>query len=265
MKNKKLKSKEEFLRAVASGSERGEVFLATLIWTEGGIAKILLSATGDVLAVNSSSELLFEKVVERLKVICLDIISSGVNLVSGDIDSSARFVIEAIRPRASILVLGAGHVGRALALIASISGYAVKVVDDRAEFLTRERFPDDSIELVPMAFDKISEQIKITSSTSIVIVTRGHQHDEVCLQQVINSDANYIGMIGSKRRVIGIFRRLADQGFSWDQLRKVHAPIGLDIGAVSPQEIAVSILAEVIQVTRKPASQKSKELRFGGK
>src|SRR5580704_17378941 len=155
--------------------------------------------------------------------------------------------VEVLRPRTSLVLFGAGHVGQALALVAALVGYSVTVIDDREQFLTRDRFPDPSISLLHRAFDQVAGSLEISTSTAVVIVTGGHQYDEQCLKDTIDSPAAYIGMIGSKRRVIAVFRRLTALGVDAEKLGRVHAPIGLSIGAVSPQEIAVAILAEIIQ------------------
>lgn len=158
-----------------------------------------------------------------------------------------KLAIEAMRPRTSLLVFGAGHVGQAVALIAGLLGYPVTVIDDRPEFLSRERFPNPRIELVASAFEEAPRALKIAANTAIVIVTRGHQYDEVCLRHVVGSPAGYIGMIGSKRRVIAVYERLTRSGIPRESLDRVRAPIGLRVGARSPQEIAVAILAEIIE------------------
>lgn len=155
--------------------------------------------------------------------------------------------VEVIRPKARIVIFGAGHVGQALALLASQTGYEVQIADDRQEFLSRQRLPDPQISVISGPYDQTPGQARISSNTAVVIVTRGHQHDEVCLREVLKSPAKYIGMIGSRRRVIGVFHRLEAGGVSPAELERVHAPIGLDIGARSPQEIGVAILAEIIQ------------------
>jgi xanthine dehydrogenase accessory factor len=168
-------------------------------------------------------------------------------IVANGPEGVLTIAVEVLRPRTSLIVFGAGHVGHALALTAALLGYKVSVVDDREEFLTRVRFPDESINLVSAAFDHIAKELPISASTAVVIVTRGHQYDEQCLRDTIDSPAAYIGMIGSKRRVIAVYRRLTELGVDPEKLGRVHAPIGLKIGAVSPQEIAVAILAEIIQ------------------
>ena len=126
------------------------------------------------------------------------------------------------------------------------------VVDDREEFASRNRLPDPRIGLLVSDYASATQKLTISSSTVVVIVTRGHQYDELCLKNVIRSKASYIGMIGSRRRVLSVFKKLADEGFPEEDLQRVHAPIGLRIGARSPQEIAVSILAEIIDHVNNP-------------
>jgi xanthine dehydrogenase accessory factor len=134
-----------------------------------------------------------------------------------------------------------------------LAGYGVLVVDDRKAFASRQRLPDKRIDLLVAPFPEAARNVEITSATAVVIVTRGHQHDEVCLRGVVQSKAKYIGMIGSRRRVISVFNKLAESGVPRGMLERVHAPIGLSIGARSPQEIAVAILAEIIQTFNSPS------------
>jgi xanthine dehydrogenase accessory factor len=172
--------------------------------------------------------------------------------LSIDNGESVRAVIEIVRPKVKLLVIGAGHVGQAVALIGATLGYEVTVIDDRTEFASRKRFPDRRIGLLVGEFGDAVGRAVISSSTAIVIVTRGHQSDELCLKSVLRSPATYLGMIGSKRRVLGVFKKLTSEGFTDEELGRVHAPIGLKIAARTPQEIAVSILAEIIDHVNNP-------------
>src|SRR5262249_44016990 len=160
---------------------------------------------------------------------------------------AAAVAIEVIRPKPSVIIFGAGHVGQAVGLMANMIGYSVTVVDDRETFANRDRLPDPGITIKAEPFEQAARSVAITSNTAVVIVTRGHQYDELCLRSVVESRAKYIGMIGSRRRVISVFKQLTESGVSPRLLERVHAPIGLKIGARSPQEIAVAILAEIIQ------------------
>ena len=158
----------------------------------------------------------------------------------------ASVVIELVRDKPQVVIFGAGHVGHAVALVSALVGYGVTVVDDREEFASRTRLSDPAVNLLVGDYDIVSRKVELNSNTAVVIVTRGHQYDEVCLRNVIRSEARYVGRIGSKRRVLAVFERLSSEGFTREELSKVHAPIGLKIGGRSPQEIAVSIVAEII-------------------
>ena len=133
------------------------------------------------------------------------------------------------------------------------------VVDDREEFASRRRLPDPRISLLVSDYATAAGKLTLSSGTLIVIVTRGHQHDEACLKSVVQSNASYIGMIGSRKRVLSVFKKLVAEGVSERDLQKVHAPIGLRIGARTPQEIAVSILAEIIDHVNNPKDDREGE------
>ena len=165
-------------------------------------------------------------------------------------DDGVRLLFELARPRPEIIVCGGGHVGEAVARLAPMLGFAVTVIDDRAEFASRARFPDERIRLLSGDFVAALRSLAITRASHLVIVTRGHRHDEICLQEVITSPARYIGMIGSRRRTTTIREHLRREGMSPEFLHRVRAPIGLDIGALTPEEIALAILAEIVLVRR---------------
>ena len=161
-----------------------------------------------------------------------------------------RLLFEIARPPLELIVCGGGHVGLAVAQAGLFLGFRVTVIDDRAEFVARERFPDERIHLLVDDFVVALQSLKITPASHLVIVTRGHKHDEICLHEVINKPARYIGMIGSRRRTTTIRAHLKREGVSDESLRRVYAPIGLDIGAQTPEEIALAILAEIIMIRR---------------
>jgi xanthine dehydrogenase accessory factor len=166
--------------------------------------------------------------------------------------SEARLLFERIQPEPRLVVCGAGHVGAALAKLAGFLGYRTTLIDDRAEFVTRTRFSDESIELIAADTwaDAVREAIGNGRGVSVAVVTRGHNEDEECMRAVIITNADYIGLIGSKRRTNIVLDRLRQAGAGEEQLKRVHAPIGLDIGAVTPEEVAVSILAEIVAERR---------------
>lgn len=148
-----------------------------------------------------------------------------------------------------LVVFGGGHIARALSKIATVAGFSVTVVDDRKEYANPSRFPEAAQTLVA-GVDEAFQQIQFSSSSSIVIVTRGHSTDAAVLERAVRTPARYIGMIGSTKKVITTYSQLQKQGVPLPLLKRVAAPIGLNIGAVSAEEIAVSILAEVIQIRR---------------
>ncbi len=148
-----------------------------------------------------------------------------------------------------LVVVGGGHIGRILARMAVPLGFRVTVLDDRQEFANPDRFP---LPITPVAGDiaEVLRERPIDANTYFVIVTRGHKHDEAALRSIIGSPARYIGMIGSRRKIQVIFDDLRHEGVSEEHIGRVHAPIGLDIGAVTAEEIALSIAAELVSVRR---------------
>ncbi len=175
-------------------------------------------------------------------------------LTAGEINlqdfGQVRLLFEISRPPLELIICGGGHVGQAVAVAGRFLDFQVTVIDDRAEFAAREKFPDERIRLIADDFVAALRTLRITPAAHIVIVTRGHRHDEICLQEVIDKPARYIGMIGSRRRTTTIRERLKREGIAPELLRQVHAPIGLDIGALTPEEIALAILAEIVLVRR---------------
>ncbi len=161
----------------------------------------------------------------------------------------AEVYIEVIRKAATAIIVGAGHIGLHLTKIAKAVGFEVTIIDDRAEFANPERFPDADKVIAADVADTLAN-LPIDDDTYVVLVTRGHKHDEIALRQVVNSNAAYIGMIGSRTRVRTVRERLLRDGFAREKLDQVYAPIGLDIGAITPEEIALSIVAEMVKVRR---------------
>jgi len=158
--------------------------------------------------------------------------------------------VEPILPPASLYIFGAGHVSINLYKVAKSAGFDVTVVDDREAYASRERFPEAQ-EVIAEDFERVMARLTPNESSYIVIVTRGHRDDMRILRWAVQTSARYIGMIGSKRKTIGIFGELTKEGISPALFERVHAPVGLDIGAVTPEEIAVAITAELIAVRRR--------------
>ncbi|MDO8613149.1 MAG: XdhC/CoxI family protein [Dehalococcoidia bacterium] len=171
-----------------------------------------------------------------------------------------QVMLERHEPAATLVIVGGGHIGKALATIAGLCGFSVVVIDDRPDYANQERFPEAG-RVVCGDFAEVLRGLPIDSNTYVVTVTRGHKHDEESLRQVVGSPAAYVGMIGSKRRVAAVLQHLIDDGLDPEAVRRVHTPIGLDIGAETPEEIAVSIMAEVVQVRRGGSGRPMREAK----
>jgi xanthine dehydrogenase accessory factor len=152
-------------------------------------------------------------------------------------------------PESRLIILGGGHIARPLSEFAAKCGFSVTVVDDRPSFANRQRFPYAK-QVICESFDRCFPLLNINSSAFVVIITRGHRHDLDCLRKVLTHETAYTGMIGSRRRVHGAIELLQKEGYPKEKLDAVRAPIGLDIGAQTPEEIAISILSEVIKYKR---------------
>jgi len=157
--------------------------------------------------------------------------------------------VEPVLPPALLYVFGAGHVALNVCRTAANAGFEVIVTDDRSSYATKERFPSAS-EVHALDFDEATKKLDPDEGSYIVIVTRGHRDDMRLLRWGVQTRARYVGMIGSKRKVIGIFKALKEEGLPERMFDRVHAPIGLDIGAVTPEEIGVAITAELIAIRR---------------
>lgn len=160
----------------------------------------------------------------------------------------AKILFERIEPEPRLVICGAGHVGAALARLASLIGYRATLIDDRGQFVRREGFPDPNIDLVATDdwAEAVHKAIGNGRGVAVAVVTRGHNEDEECLRAVVSTNPDYVGLIGSKRRTNIVLDRLRAGGAGEEQLKRVHAPIGMDIGAVTPEEVALAILAEII-------------------
>lgn len=157
--------------------------------------------------------------------------------------------IDPLAPQASLYIIGAGHVGWHLARAAREVGFRIHVIDDREKFANAERFPDTA-EIVVDDIGAWLHRTDLPPTAYVVVVTRGHTHDFEAVRALAARDLRYVGLIGSRAKVARIFDALSQEGMPAECLQRVHAPIGLDIGAVSPAEIAISILAELVAVRR---------------
>ncbi len=155
--------------------------------------------------------------------------------------------IDVYKINPKLLIIGGGHVGYAIYKIASLLNFDIVIFDDREEFLNQDRFPLAK-ELVLGPIDEKLREYKIDNNSYIIIVSRGHKYDEESLLEVINKDVKYIGVMGSKRKVTTMMENLRNKGIPEENINKVYAPIGLDISSGSPEEIAMSIMSEILLV-----------------
>ena len=173
---------------------------------------------------------------------------------------SVEIFIEPVLPEPSLVLMGAGHLGKAISESAIRVGFQVTVLDDRDAFANHDRFPQAK-QIIVDSFQESLSQVSITVNSFILIVTRGHSHDHAALEQAIQTDARYVGLVGSRRKIHLIVQNLLEKGYRPEKFKNLYAPIGLPIGSETPEEIAISVLAELIAV-RKGAHQRSKKQRF---
>ena len=157
--------------------------------------------------------------------------------------------VEGFTTPPTLVMVGGGHVGKATADLAHVLGYRVLIVDDRPEFANEQRFPYAD-EITVTNYETWAENMSVNVNSFIVVATRGHRYDDMALESALSTNSRYIGLLGSKRKTLMIYQRLLEQGISLDRLRDVKAPIGLDIGGLTPEELAVSIMSEIIMVRR---------------
>jgi xanthine dehydrogenase accessory factor len=168
--------------------------------------------------------------------------------------------VEPILPQPVVYLFGGGHVSMAVATAAHAAGFGIGVIDDREAFANKDRFP--MAQEVYTSYENAFEKIRPNASTYLVIVTRGHKEDMRVLAWAVRTEARYVGMIGSKRKVLSVYKALEKEGYKPEEFERVYAPMGLDIGALSPEEIAVSIAAELVAVRRSATNAEHKKLKL---
>jgi xanthine dehydrogenase accessory factor len=267
---------EAALRAEASGAPAAMV---TVVSTEGSTpqkagARMLVRGDGTIVGTIGGGCLEAEMTwrareaiaARRAKLVAYDLTPDQAGddgLVCG---GRMQVFIEPIEGTPCLCLFGAGHVAQPLARMAKACGFRVEIADDRIKFANAERFPDaDRIVVDDVA--AAAERMTLGPNSYAVIVTRGHKGDGEALRAVIGRGIRFVGLLGSRPKVVHIFAALKDEGMSAETLARVHAPIGLSIGAVSPEEIAVSILAEMIAVRRgvDPAQSRSMRMELPGR
>jgi len=173
---------------------------------------------------------------------------------------SVEIFVEPILPQPVVYLFGGGHISTAVAKAAQAAGFGVGVVDDREAFANAQRFP--MAQEIFTSYDEAFEKLKPNGSSYLVIVTRGHKEDMRVLAWAVRTPARYVGMIGSKRKVLSVYEALEKEGYRREEFERVYAPMGLEIGALSPEEIALSIVAELVAVRRNAGGAAHKKVQI---
>ena len=235
---------EQLIEAYEGGDA---VSLATVVnVADGGKnlgAKLLLRLDGSTVGTLGDTELDFRatEVAQR--------VADVGNIESFSTDDGTEVFVEGFTTPPTLVMVGGGHVGKATADLAHNLGYRVFVVDDRDEFSNKERFPYAE-QVVVAPYDQWPQHLDVNVNSFIVAATRGHRFDDMALESALTTRARYVGLLGSRRKNLMIYQRLSMEGVPLERLKEIHAPVGLDIGALTPEELAVSIMSEIIMVRR---------------
>ncbi|MDX2151827.1 MAG: XdhC/CoxI family protein [Bryobacteraceae bacterium] len=162
--------------------------------------------------------------------------------------------IECVAPQPKAFVFGAGHISKSLSKVAQMAGFATAIVDNREAFANRERFPEAD-EIFAEEYEDVFPKLEVNASSYLVIVTRGHRDDMRVLRWAVTTEARYIAMVGSRRKVYAILKEFEKEGLNRERFERVFAPMGFEIGAVTPEEIAISVVAEMIAMRRTPQGE----------
>ncbi len=247
LKEEFLNIYQEIMRIKQKG---GSAILATLItpgegFPKGDETKLLIKTSGERVGSLLGLEGLEGEILEESKWLLSERKPKVLVILSGD--KTLEVLLEPIVSEPTVFLFGAGHISQQVAPLAKKVDFKVVVLDDREMFANRQRFPEAD-EVIVTEFEKSFDHLSIDDTSYIVIVTRGHLYDGVVLEKAIKTDARYIGMIGSRKKIKTLFENLIEKGIPREDLTRVHAPIGIEINSETPEEIAVSIVAELIKV-----------------
>ena len=228
----------------------GSAILATMVkvdgdFPRGGGSKVLIKASGEKAGSSLGGAELEKKVLSEGKEVLRE--KKPRIMVSSYEERRMEILLEPVFCEPTVYIFGGGHVSEQIAPLAKNVHFKVVVIDDREMFANRERFPVAD-EVIVSEFEKCFERLNIDESSYVVIVTRGHLYDGIVLGQALESNARYIGMIGSRKKIRTLYQSLIEKGIAKETLGRVHAPIGIEINSETPEEIAVSIVAELIKV-----------------
>lgn len=249
-------------REVMKMKQKGGVaVLATLmsmdgVFPKGERSKALFKISGEKVGSLIDGKELERKILEESETLLKEKKPRVMVLKSGREEASWKKIevlLEPILSEPTLYIFGAGHISQQLSPLAKRVHFKVVVIDDREMFANRERFPEAD-EVMVSRFEECFDRFSIDESSYIVIVTRGHLYDGFILEQAVKTNARYIGMIGSKKKIRTLYQNLMEKGVPKEALNRVHAPIGLDIHSETPEEIGVSIIAELIKVRGEPST-----------
>lgn len=255
---------EELVRLRKSGQKCA---LATIVEVNGSIpsyesAKILVREDGSLAGTigggcveaevwNAAREVIATETPRRLKFNLGQDAAYDNGLICG---GQLEVFVEPVVPEPNAIIFGGGHISKSLSKVARTAGFSTVIVDNREMFANRERFPEAD-EIYAEEYEEVFAKLQTNSSTYLIIVTRGHRDDMRVLRWAVGQPARYIAMIGSRRKVIGVVKELEKEGLDRESFARVYAPMGLEIGAITPEEIAISVVAEMIAVRRSPESE----------
>ena len=240
--------------------------LATIVGARGSVpsyesAKLLVRADGSIFGtvgggcVEAQVLTAAREVIEtgRSKTLSFELTQDAAHESGLICGGEVEIFVEPVLPQHVAFICGAGHHSKSLSKIANLAGFSTVIVDDRESFANRARFPEAS-EVYAAEYETVLPSLSINESSYLIIVTRGHKDDLRVLRLAAVTAARYVAMIGSKKKVIELVKQLEDEGVPGDALDRIHAPMGLDIGAITPEEIAVAVVAEMIAVRRNAPS-----------
>jgi xanthine dehydrogenase accessory factor len=236
--------------------------LATIINVQGSVpsyetSKILIRDDGSILGTvgggcveadvwSAAQDVMREEKPRRLHFNLNENPDADQGLVCG---GSLDIFIEPILATPTLYLFGGGHVSLSISKVASLAGFETVIIDDRPAFANKERFPE-ALETHATPWEETFPRLRLNEFSYVVIATRGHKADLMCLRWALTTPARFIGMVGSRRKLIEFSKVLESEGVGMDQFERIHSPVGLDVGAITPQEIAVSVVAEMIAVRR---------------
>lgn len=232
--------------------EKGETFcLSTIIDSDSSDfvvgQKIIVLKDGSV-----EGEISSPLSKSKLGMLAIETITTNKKRVV-EIEDKVKVFFDVLSDEPKLIICGAGHIALPLARFAREVGFRIKVIDDRSDFANMTRFP--GCEVIVENFIVALQGLSLGPSTYVVVITRGHEHDADCLLEILQKETAYVGLIGSRRRVRIVLKMLRREGISKERLNEVFTPIGLPIGAESPEEIALSIVSELVCVRRKGSAQ----------